>query len=190
MIKRIFIAINLSEQIKKELNSFQTKWPDLPCRWLKQESFHITLGFLGNRNEKELEKIFGTVKEIGEQHNTFSILLNKVCYGPKKIMPPRLVWAEAEKSQEFLRLKKDLDNLLITKINFLPEKRESAPHIALARIKKWDWQRLELEQRPNVNLDINIEIPIFSIDIMESFLKRTGAEYKILLSAPLIARNS
>jgi len=44
--KRIFIAINLPKQIKKQLAQFQENWPDLPARWLKKETLHITLGFL------------------------------------------------------------------------------------------------------------------------------------------------
>lgn len=182
MPRRVFIAVNLPENIKEELAQFQKKWPTLPCRWLKKQTFHITLAFLGNRNEKELEKIFEITKGAGERHSAFSILLNRICYGPPKMMPPRLVWAEGEKSQGLSKLKQDLDRLLAEKINFLPEKREVIPHIALARIKKWNWRRLEPEDRPDVNLEISLEIPVNSIEVMESHLKKTGAEYEILKS--------
>ena len=190
MIHRIFIAINLPEDIKEKLTRFQKNWPDLPARWLKKETLHITLGFLGNRNEKELEKIFKAIKRVGDRHKPFSILLNKICYGPSTKIPPRLVWAEAEKSQEFSKLKKDLDSLLKKQINFLPDKRQSIAHITLARIKKWNWQRLDTEQRPEINLPISIEIPIKSIEIMESKLKRTGAEYEALWKTGLTQTNN
>ena len=200
-MKRVFIAINLSDQIKEKLCDYQKQIQDLftlhrtegsgagPCRWLKKQTLHITLGFLGNRNEKELEKIFKAVKRVGERHKPFLILLNKICYGPGKMMPPRLVWAKGQKSESFSKLKQDLDFSLKEEINFKPEKRELTPHITLARIKKWDWQRLDPEQRPEINLLISIEIPVNSIEIMESKLKRTGAEYKTLFSAELKTEN-
>lgn len=180
-MKRIFIAINLPEHIKEQFTQFQKNWPTLPCRWLKKETFHITLAFLGNRNEQELEKIYEAVKETAEKNAPFSIFLNKVCYGPPRMKPPRLVWVESEKSAKFLQLKIDLNRTLgAEKINFKPDERDSAPHITIARIKKWNWQRLEPEQRPEVDLAISLEIPVNSIEVMEAHLKRTGAEYEVL----------
>jgi len=190
MVHRIFIAINLSDEIKKQLVQFQKNWPDLPARWLKKETLHITLGFLGNRNEKEVEKIFEAIKRVGDRHKPFSILLNKICYGPGTKIPPRLVWAEAEKSESFSKLKQDLDFFLKKVINFKLEKREVTPHITLARIKKWNWKCLEPEQRPEINLPISIEIPVESIEVMESQLKRTGAEYGVLWKTDLTQTNN
>ncbi|MBI4101693.1 MAG: RNA 2',3'-cyclic phosphodiesterase, partial [Candidatus Nealsonbacteria bacterium] len=48
MRHRIFLAINLPENVKKKLADFKSKWPDLPCRWTKAENLHITLVFLGS----------------------------------------------------------------------------------------------------------------------------------------------
>jgi len=185
MLHRVFIAINLPDEIKEQLAQFQKNWPTLTCRWLKKETFHITLAFLGNRNEQELEKIYEAVKRGRENHKQFSILLNRICYGPGNMKPPRLVWAEAENSEQFLKLKKDLDKELVGKINFLPDKREAGAHITLARIKQWNWRRLEIEQRPEVNLEISLEIPVGSIEIMEAHLGRSGARYETLKSFQL-----
>jgi len=127
---------------------------------------------------------------VGDRHKQFSILLNKICYGPGTKIPPRLVWAEAAKSEQFSKLKQSLDELLKQEINFLPDKRQTMAHITLARIKKWDWQRIDLEQRPEVNLPISIEIPVNTIEIMQSHLKRTGAEYEILWKTSLTETNN
>lgn len=186
MIKRVFAAINLSPEIENKLVEFQKNWPTLPCRWLKKETFHLTLAFLGNRNEQELEKIFKAVKQTTEKNAAFSIFLNKVCYGPEKKIPPRLIQVQGEKSAAFYQLKQDLSEFLAKTINFVPEKRESVPHITIARIKKWDWRQIEPEQRPEINLEISLEIPVKSIEIMEAHLKPTGAEYEALKSFCLI----
>ena len=185
MRHRIFIAINLPEKIKKELSSFQKKWPTLPCRWVKKENLHLTLAFLGYLNEEQLNVVLKITKEVVEKNGPFSISLNKTCYGPGKKFPPRLVWVQGQRSEGLSKLKKCLDRLLSEQINFLPEKRDFLPHITLGRIKKWNFRQIEPEERPDVNIEVSLEIPVNSIEVMESHLKRTGAEYEILKSFSL-----
>ena len=51
--RRIFIAINLPEDIKRELAAYDQKWSDLPVRWTEKENLHITLEFLGYLTDEE-----------------------------------------------------------------------------------------------------------------------------------------
>ncbi len=185
MVKRVFIAINLPQETKQKLSAIQRKWPTLPCRWVGSENLHLTLAFLGNLNEKEISKVIGVAQEAGKNIQPFSFSLSKVCCGPGKKMPSRLVWIEGEKSKELAGLKKDLDGLLAEKISYKPDKRDFLSHITLARIKTFNWKRLEPEQRPEIDLEVSFEIPVNSIEIMESQLKRTGAEYLVIESVNL-----
>jgi len=59
------------------------------------------------------------------------------------------------------------------------------PHITLGRIKTWEFRRMEPEERPEINEDINLNFEVNSIEIMESQLKRNGPDYTILESCPL-----
>lgn len=190
--RRIFIAINLPENIKKSLANYQKNWPELPAKWTKQENIHITLVFLGYISDEEIPDIYKIVREVTFKHNPFNINLFKICYGPlnqnkfgsgqaldKK--PPRMVWVLGEENNSALAtLKKDLDQGL-----GVSENRGFKPHLTLARIRKWDWQRIEPEERPEINQDINLSFPVNSIEIMESILKRTGPEYTVLDSIQL-----
>jgi len=189
MRKRIFIAINLPENIKKKLIDYQSNWPDLPVRWAKKENLHITLAFLGYLADEELPEVLKITKEITQKNQPFSINLNKICYGPRTGPPaPRMVWVEGEKSQEIGKLQKDLENSLLNSPVKLPEKpevRSYAVHITLGRIKQWEFRAIEPEERPMINEDIFLSFEVNSIEIMESRLKRGGAEYIILESAPL-----
>ena len=63
MRHRIFIAINLPEDIKKKLTDYQAKWLELPCRWTKKENLHITLMFLGYLSDEELLEILKILAE-------------------------------------------------------------------------------------------------------------------------------
>ena len=111
MRHRIFIAINLPEDIKKKLADFQFKWPELPARWTKPENLHITLAFLGYLTDEELPEVIKITKEVAQRHQPFSINLNKILYGPPKMpysetksltgrldkvenRPPRMIWVE------------------------------------------------------------------------------------------------
>ncbi|XOB46441.1 MAG: RNA 2',3'-cyclic phosphodiesterase [Candidatus Nealsonbacteria bacterium] len=189
MPHRIFIAINLPEKIKKKLADYQTNWPELPVRWTKKENLHITLVFIGYARDEEIPEICKITKEIAEKNRVFTINLKKICYGPPKKMPPRMVWASGEKSEELGKLQQGLENSLLasTAKKFIkPEKRAYSPHITLGRIKAWEFRQIEPEERPNVNEDISLSFEVNSIEVMESQLKRTGAEYTILESIPLI----
>lgn len=171
------MAINLSQDIKKELLSYKDKYSDLPARWVIENNIHITLNFLGYVKDEDLMDIFEAVKSVSLKHSPFYVKMNKICYGPKGKMPPRMVWAMGEVSDELKSLKNDLDKALD---NY--ENRGFAPHITLARIRAWDFKKIDPEDRPEVSEDIDLSFEVKTIDVMESFLKRTGPEYAILQS--------
>ncbi len=188
MRHRIFIAINLPGDIKKRLVDYQSKWPELPIRWTKKENLHITLIFLGYLFDQELFEVLKITKEVASRNPSFSINLNKICYGPPKKMPPRMVWVLGKESQELGTLQRDLENSLLNLgINQLKkeEARPYAPHITLGRFRQWEFRRIEPEERPEVDEDIDLSFEVNSIEVMESQLKRGGAEYAALESAPL-----
>jgi 2'-5' RNA ligase len=187
MLHRIFIAINLPEDIKKELISFQEKWPALPIRWTQKENLHITLVFIGNTSDEDILNIFKTVREAASRHKSFSINLNRISYGPPK-KPPRMVWVIGEKSKELAELKDDLENSLLNLVGQKYKALESqpfSPHITLGRIREWEFRKIEPEERPEVNEEISFNFQVESIEVMESELKRGGSEYTILESMKL-----
>ncbi len=187
MNHRIFIAINLPEDIKTKLSDYQSKWLELPCRWTKKENLHITLMFLGYLSDEELVEICNITKEVALRNPVFSINLKKIYYGPPKKNPPRMVWVEGEESVELGKLQKDLENsLLSSPVKGLEsENRPYASHITLGRIKTWEFRRIEPEERPDINEEINLSFEVNSIEVMESELKRGGPNYTILESCPL-----
>ena len=209
MRHRIFIAINLPEEIKKKLADYQDKIEELftpyrtegsgagPCRWTKKENLHITLAFLGYLSDEELLEVINLTKEAVSKNHSFSINLKKIIYGPpyqskhgtgqapKK--PPRMVWTEGEKSEELGKLQRDLENSLSGSSPGLEneEGRGYTPHITLGRLKQWEFRQVEPEERPEINEEINLSFEVNSIEVMESELKRVGPDYTILESCPL-----
>lgn len=174
---RVFIAINLPEEIKKSLVKYQDNWPELPIRWTKPENLHITLIFLGNLNDQGIVEVCKVTEEIASKQTPFSILLNKIYYGPPKKIPPRMVWVKGESSQELTNLRNDLEKALSERVNFRLESRAFTPHITSGRLRTWEWQRINPEERPMVDEEINLTFEVNSVEVMESELKRGGAEY-------------
>ncbi len=169
MHHRIFIAINLPEDIKKKLADYQSKWPNLPARWTKKENLHITLEFLGDTTDEELLEVLKTTKETARKHEPFFVNLKKIVYGPpnpptsSKLWRARMVWVVGEKIKEF--------NII--------------PHITLARLKSWEFKQMEPEERPEINEDIDFNFQVSSIEVMESQLGQGGPTYTALESVPL-----
>jgi 2'-5' RNA ligase len=186
MPHRIFIAINLPENLKKQLSLYESKWPELPCRWTRPENLHITLVFLGYVKDEELPEILEITKTAALKNKSFSIRLKKICYGPTDKKPVRMVWAEGEKSRELAVLQTDLENGLHGGVtNFKKEARAFTPHITMGRLKLWEFRAMEPQERPEISEDVLLDFEVNSIEIMESHLKRTGAEYTVLESYPL-----
>lgn len=189
---RVFIAINLPEEIKKELFSYSEKWPELPAKWTAKDNLHITLEFLGDLTDVEIARVCKITGEVATKHKSFSLNLNKILYGPPKKSPPRMVWAEGERSNELGELRQDLQECLFEEAASLaPDvrrpsgrrtSRDFSAHITLARIKEWEFKRIDLEERPDVNQEIDLFFAVESIEVMESQLKRGGPVYTVLES--------
>ena len=179
---RVFIAINLPEEVKKELARFSDKWPELPAKWTPKNNLHITLEFLGDLTDQEIGDTCEIVKEVAKRHKSFDINLNKVLYGPPKKNPPRMVWCDGEKSEELGELKNDLEESLLEKVRFRPDEKSFITHITLARILEMEFRMFDLDERPEINEDIDLVFTVESIEVMESELKRGGPQYTILES--------
>lgn len=186
MLHRVFLAINLPQEIKEKLFSFREKWLDLPFKWTKKESLHLTLLFIGALNDNQLKETVSSAEEASLRHSPFIIHFEKICFGPDKKFPPRFIWVVGEKSQELANLQGDLEESIYKNPAYKYKDKKVQPykpHITLARIKQWEFRRLE--EIPSIEESISLDFEVFSFDLMESYLKRGGAEYEVLESFQL-----
>lgn len=184
-MRRVFIAINLPDSAKEQLIKFQKKWSDFPVRWIRAENLHLTLAFLGSLSDQEVGRVCENLTEMELKQYPFLISLNKINYGPPGEKIPGLVWAQGEECSQLDLLREEVSNILKSSIGFIPERRNFLPHITIGRVKKWEWKKIEPEERLNISENISINFEVQSVEIMESKLKRTGAQYIELGSTPL-----
>jgi len=183
--RRIFLAVNLPDSVKKKLLEFQRAWADLPVRWTKENNLHITLVFIGYVGDEEMLEICRLAREVTQKYQPFEIKLKRICLGPPN-RPARMIWLEGERSPTLGQLKNDLENTLLDSAGSgysHLENRVFQPHITLARIRQPEWQYLSV--KPKIDKEISLVFPVISIEIMESHLSRQGPDYAILESVEL-----
>ncbi len=188
---RIFVAINLPEGVKKQLLEYKNTWPEFsassttgrdgPARWARKENLHFTLAFLGNTSEQELAEVVGLMQTVGDRHSPFESRIIRLQYGPDA-KRPRMIWAIGERSPKLLALQEDVEHALAAENLYTPEKRPFSPHLTLARFNMAQFRQMEPEERPEIAEELSLSFKVESLELIESKLKRSGAEYTILQS--------
>ncbi|HSN65916.1 MAG TPA: RNA 2',3'-cyclic phosphodiesterase, partial [Fusibacter sp.] len=74
---RIFVGIDIKPAIKSEIIKLQEKIKPHTVKgnWKNEDDFHLTLKFLGDIGEEQLNSLFETLEKIRGHFNPFSIHL-------------------------------------------------------------------------------------------------------------------
>lgn len=172
-MKRIFIAIPISENLQREILNWEKSKPDLqklPIRWLAGKNLHITLA--PPWQENDIEGVTKKLQYAAKNFKPFEIELVKVNFGPKE-NNPRLIWAEGMLCGELADFKEKLESVFRVK----KENRPYLPHLTLARFKPEDFAGFAVK---NLDEKVSWKETADNVAIMESKLSPNGAEYEIL----------
>src|SRR2546425_10805903 len=179
---RIFIAADLSKEVRKALGDVQRALRPVSdtARWVAPESIHITLKFIGEVAEKRLEDIDAAV--TGLTWKSFVITVRGVGFFPGN-RSPRVFWAGME-APTMQNLAEELDSKM-ERLGFEKEKRAFRPHITLARARD---SRIDSSLVTGSSEYAEHEFGSFTVDrifLFKSTLKPTGAVYERLKAYPL-----
>jgi 2'-5' RNA ligase len=180
--RRVFAALNLPQDIKKRLIKYQRDWPALPAKWVPEQNLHITLVFIGYIYDDEMFKVCQISKEVARNHEAIEVNLNRICLAPPG-KNPRMVWVMGQKNSKMTSLKQDLERRIFESPEITyreTDNRPFSPHITLARLDQKGWR--QLENKPEIDKEINLSFHIDSMEIMQSDLSRSGPEYTVLES--------
>ena len=172
---RLFIAIEISEEIKTGLTKVVAKLKDAGAdvKWVRPEGMHLTIKFLGEVDENRKDKIISGLEQVSEKKSPFTVTFKGLGAFPD-LKRPRVVWAGIEKGREEL---KDIAKEL--------EVQKFSPHLTFGRVKS---NRNENELVNALNAHNNFILPQLNVDkinLIESILKREGAEYRTVVSCKL-----
>ena len=179
MQRRIFIGISVPKQVKKMLIQKTEKWQEAPVKWVKPESYHITLSFLGFVDDSALAEVCEKVSEVANDFESFDFALNKIELGSGK-ENPKMVWAVGDPSDDLKKFQEEIEKALDI---FQKEKKEFRPHLTLGRIRKKKWD--ELSEKPEIEEKMSYVIPVDSVEIFETKLDRAEGEYFVFESCEL-----
>ncbi len=188
--RRIFIAIQVPEELKNTAKAYLGPFfNDKNMRIPKREGWHITVVFCGYLDDKEMEALTEIVKDVCLKFKPFEFVPQKILFAPQT--KPRMIWLTFKDSSQFADLKNKIENTMFSYQakglfkSFRQETREPEPHLTLARFEESYFSNIKKFLPPEgVNLAKETkQFLVKSIDVMESHLFRTGAEYEKIFTA-------
>lgn len=128
---RLFVALDVDDNIRGHVAPFVEGVRGFApeARWVRTDSLHVTLKFIGERPEEEVESIKRTLGTI----RASALEMKFIGYGffpsPRK---PKLFWAGIESDSTLASLSAKVDESLAS-LHIPREERAFAPHLTLAR---------------------------------------------------------
>jgi len=180
---RVFIAIRLPDYIKNFASLVEENLKvNLPkISWVKPPNLHLTLKFLGEISDKQLDKVKQITSEIASQTSSFKIRLEDIGIFPD-LKKARIIWIGSHNiTQKLIKIVEILDTEL-AKLGFPKEKRDFQAHITIGRIKIHIDPSLLEENLTEIKKLLNKK-PGFTaqgLTIFQSTLGRMGAVYNAL----------
>ncbi len=187
---RLFIALNLTAELRAHiatdvLTPLRAQLPDV--RWVREETLHITLAFLGERSETEVREAHTVVYEIASMHEPFKASLTELGVFPSPARP-RVVWLGITDPTPVRELYRAFDCKRL-RLGVPAEKRAYHPHVTLGRVPPHLGREARDTLAPALaTLGFEARVTFRSLDLMRSELTPKGARYTVLLAAPLTRR--
>jgi 2'-5' RNA ligase len=175
---RIFVAIDLPHDLKKEIFPVAKKISEeIPLRLVANEILHLTLVFLGERNENQVEQIKKALKSVTEGFSPFTLVLENLVVFPDN-KRPRGIWFNlgGQKEKYFSLYKKVVDGLLKSGLKLEEKYFEYSPHCTIGRFPEKIKMPGNINQKINwVNL--NKDFLVKKIILYQSKLSSSGPTY-------------
>jgi 2'-5' RNA ligase len=134
---RVFLAVELSSNIQEKLFALQQQLKGIlpSINWVRPESIHLTLKFLGYVEPSSVTQLFSALEPIGKKHKPFSVDVQGLGVFPQ-VKHPRIFWVGLTGNTQALQ---DLEfeiEAALEPLGFPPEEKTYHPHLTLARIKR------------------------------------------------------
>lgn len=177
MTKRLFIAINLPEELKNKLAEIQTelkmRYKNYNINWVNPKIMHLTLVFLGDIDEDNEYNIKNTLQNVISEFNQTEIITRNFSAFPNEFVPKVLFLKTHNTDSKLFQLhKKIIDSLLNKGIE--PDLKKLKLHITIARIK----EKVEIDFN-NIKLQ-EFAFKVDNIYLMESQLTSEAPIYNIV----------
>jgi 2'-5' RNA ligase len=128
---RLFVALDIDDAIRARIACFldgvRAFAPD--ARWVRPESLHVTLKFVGEQSEEEVERIKQALEGITPDKFEMNFRGYGFFPGPRA---PRVFWVGIEGGSKLTSLAATVDDTLV-RLDIPKEEHVYNPHLTLAR---------------------------------------------------------
>jgi 2'-5' RNA ligase len=180
MMIRTFISLEIPRAIIDEIISIRNNL--VPAyeriKWESIEKLHVTLKFLGETEQENIEKIFTSIKQLSTKYQKFDLQLDHFGFF-KSNGVKRILWAGLKENFELENFVKEID-ILCSEFGFEMEKRKFKPHITMLRIKNESIIK-EVDLLDNYRLP-ELKFIGNKITMFQSILTKGGSIYKPIKS--------
>ncbi len=128
---RIFIALDIDDSIRERINRFTegVRGFDPEARWVRPDSLHITLKFIGEKPPEALEQIKNALHTI--EMGSMEIAFRGYGFFPTAKWP-RVFWVGIEAVPQLASLAAAVDKVMLG-LGIPREEHAFSPHLTLAR---------------------------------------------------------
>ncbi len=184
---RLFVALNLPDAVRQRIDAevltpLRGRLPGV--RWVRPESLHVTLAFLGERSEAEAREAHAAVRDAAGSRDPLHVTLTGLGVFPAPDRP-KVLWLGLADPAPVRELHRAFERTR-ARLGVPAEGRAYHPHVTLGRVPapaEADVQRglaAALE-----GLSFTAEVTLESLDLMRSQPGPVGPRYATLLAAPL-----
>jgi 2'-5' RNA ligase len=184
---RVFCAIEIPEEIRGEvaehISRLKRAAPEAQASWSRPDNIHLTLKFLGNIRQTQVEQLSKAASRAASSCVSFGIKLEQTGSFPTH-GSPRVLWIgisdqDAKLSELHARLEDEC-----AREGFEKEARRFHPHLTVARLRKPQGARsLALAHR---ELEFNpADIVVSELLVIRSELGQNGSRYTTISRHPL-----
>jgi 2'-5' RNA ligase len=182
---RTFIAIEIPASILEKISSFQNmlKMYNADVRWVRPESIHLTLKFLGDVEQKSIDRLNSAIQDASKRIDPFMVSICGAGTFPND-RRPRIIWVGVKEGiQKLELLVSNLEDCL-SKLGFNKEEKRFRPHLTLGRVRSIHNINSTIEAMYSSEFKGGM-FEASEIVLMKSDLKPTGAVYNILKKTKL-----
>jgi 2'-5' RNA ligase len=136
---RTFIALEIPPAILDQIAEIQTRLkaglPGNAIRWTKPDGIHLTLKFLGQTPNDQIDLIVSTLRAAVAAQPVFTLEVSGIGCFPS-LHQPRIVWVgvHEEQAAHHLRTLQHAVEAATEPLGYPIERREFSPHLTLGRV--------------------------------------------------------
>ena len=186
---RAFIAIEIPDQIQQAIHKATSNLRSelgAAIRWVSPENIHLTLKFLGDIPPIQVDALTSTLRAQADSVPTFDVKVGGIGSFPD-VKRARVLWIGLNAPAELMALSRGIESAC-ARLGYESEKRGFSPHLTIGRVRQdasaADAQKIRRALEA-ATIDSLGAVRVDSVHLFKSDLKRNGAVYTKLFSAPL-----